>query len=105
MIRRIERPCLEKALALLLAGVILSLAPVVVLDHLQHLSGAVPASHNCPVCAWAHAVLAGVTVWLALLWAFLQLGLSAPMRLVPLAIDFLPSNTSRAPPAPTSARS
>jgi len=90
-----------KALGLLLAWVILGLTAVVVLDQLEHLSGAVPASHSCPVCAYAQALLAGVTVCIALLWTFLRLGLATPEKLVTLAVDFFLRPTPRAPPLPT----
>ena len=100
MIQRSGRPCVGKVLVLLLAGVILGLTAVVIRDQLEHLSGAVPASPSCPVCAYAQALHAGVAVCIALLWVVLRVGLSAPEKLILLAVDFHPRAPSRAPPAP-----
>ena len=100
MIERSGRshPC--KVLVLLLAGVTVALTAVVVLHQLQHLSGAVPVSRACPICVWAHAVLAGLKVCIGLLWGLLLLGISVPERLTTLPLDFLLGIASRAPPAP-----
>jgi hypothetical protein len=98
LIRRRSRPHSWKVLTLLLAGAIFVLTAFSVIDQLQHLSGAVPPSRDCPICAWAHGVIAGVKGFLVLLWCLLLLGFSAPETMRPHAFKFLLTTASRAPP-------
>ena len=88
----------RRLVASVLAGLLLALTALYVFDQLQHLTGEVPGSSECPICAWAQGVIAGAKVSIALQWILLALGMAAFKSMAAPAPLSASTAISRAPP-------
>ena len=88
----------KRLVASVLAGLLLALTALYIFDQLQHLTGEVPGSSECPICAWAQGVVAGAKVSIALQWILFALGMAVLRSVVAPAPLFASPAISRAPP-------